>query len=104
MAATPRSSVTSCKARSNYFSTNQERMDYPQYRAVGLCWGGDGPAAHPRWLQDLLGEEVTEFLGCARYDRRRGSDDDGYGKPRRLTMRAGCGCAGWKRFESNLLT
>ena len=36
MAATARSSVT---GKINYFSTNQERMDYPQYRAVGLPIG-----------------------------------------------------------------
>ena len=66
-----------------------------------------------QWLQGLLEDEVTEFLGRARYDRR-GADEDGYrngyGKPRRLTTRAGTvtirrprvrGLA--ERFESNLL-
>lgn len=44
------------------------------------------------WLQGLLEEEVTEFLGRARYDRRDAAEDgyrNGYGKRRRLTMRSG---------------
>src|SRR5436305_9102670 len=42
------------------------------------------------WLQDLLEEEVTEFLGRAKSQRR--SEDDvvgyrnGYGKPRRIAF------------------
>ena len=44
------------------------------------------------WMQQLLVEEVTEFLGRAKH-QRRGVDmqgyRNGYGKPRRLTMRSG---------------
>src|SRR5215813_5229517 len=42
------------------------------------------------WLQDLLEQEVTEFLGRAKSQRR--SEDDvvgyrnGYGKPRRIAL------------------
>jgi len=45
------------------------------------------------WLQELLEEEVSEFLGRAKSQRR--SEDDvvgyrnGYGKPRRLALSAG---------------
>ena len=43
-------------------------------------------------MQQLLVEEVTEFLGRAKH-QRRGVDmqgyRNGYGKPRRLTMRTG---------------
>ena len=43
-------------------------------------------------MQQLLIEEVTEFLGRAKH-QRRGVDmqgyRNGYGKPRRLTMRSG---------------
>ena len=46
------------------------------------------------WMQQLLVEEVTEFLGRAKH-QRRGADmqgyRNGYGKPRRLTMRTGIG-------------
>ena len=67
-----------------------------------------GPASRPEfehledWLrgqmqgliQDLLEEEVTEFLGRARSVRRSGSDSDagyrnGYAPPRRLTLSSG---------------
>src|ERR1041385_8605026 len=45
------------------------------------------------WLQDLLEEEVTEFLGRPK-SQRRGEEDvvgyrNGYGKPRRLALSAG---------------
>ena len=44
------------------------------------------------WMQLLLVDEVTEFLGRAKH-QRRGVDmqgyRNGYGKPRRLTMRSG---------------
>ncbi|MFN2486335.1 MAG: IS256 family transposase [Acidimicrobiia bacterium] len=46
------------------------------------------------WLQDLLEEEVTEFLGRRR-SQRRGAVDvaigyrNGYGKPRKLTLSSG---------------
>ena len=44
------------------------------------------------WMQQLLVEEVTEFLGRRKY-QRRGAEmagyRNGYGKPRRLTMRSG---------------
>ena len=45
------------------------------------------------WLQDLLEEEVTEFLGRAKSQRR--SEDDvvgyrnGYGKPRHIALSSG---------------
>src|SRR3982751_3911977 len=45
------------------------------------------------WLQDLLEEEVTEFLGRAKSQRR--SEDDvvgyrnGYGKPKRIALSSG---------------
>ena len=44
------------------------------------------------WMQQLLVEEVTEFLGRGKH-QRRGVDmqgyRNGYGKPRRVTMRTG---------------
>ncbi len=45
-------------------------------------------------IQDMLEEEVTEFLGRARSVRRSGSDRDagyrnGHGRPRRLTLSSG---------------
>ena len=44
------------------------------------------------WMQQLLVEEVSEFLGRSKY-QRRGEEmqgyRNGYGKPRRLTMRSG---------------
>lgn len=45
-------------------------------------------------IQRVLGEEVTEFLGRAKSQRRAGVDDptgyrNGYGKPRRLTLSSG---------------
>ena len=68
-----------------------------------------------RLIQELLEEEVTEFLGRANSARRSESDSDagyrnGYSKPRRLTL-----CSGTiqlrrprvrdteERFESRLL-
>ena len=69
---------------------------------------GSGPASRPEWehledwlrgqvqtvIQDLLEQEVTEFLGRARSVRRSGSDSDagyrnGYAPPRRLTLSSG---------------
>jgi putative transposase len=46
-----------------------------------------------KWLQDLLEEEVSEFLGRAK-SQRRCEDDlagyrNGYGKPRRIALSAG---------------
>jgi transposase-like protein len=44
------------------------------------------------YIQDLLEEELTEFLGRGRYERRagdRGGYRNGHGKPRRLTMQCG---------------
>ena len=45
------------------------------------------------WLQDLLEEEVTEFLGRAKSQRRSGDDvvghRNGYGKPRRMALSSG---------------
>ena len=65
------------------------------------------------WMQQLLVEEVTEFLGRAKH-QRRGVDmqgyRNGYGKPRRLTMRTGTVTVRRprvrdldERFESRLL-
>ena len=65
------------------------------------------------WMQQLLVEEVTEFLGRAKH-QRRGVDmqgyRNGYGKPRRLTMRSGTVTVRRprvrdldERFESRLL-
>jgi len=66
-----------------------------------------------QWLQGLLEAEVTEFLGRARYRRREQEDEgyrNGYGKPRRLTMRSGTVTVRrprvrglQQRFVSNLL-
>ena len=64
-------------------------------------------------MQQLLVEEVTEFLGRAKH-QRRGADmqgyRNGYGKPRRLTMRSGTVTVRRprvrdldERFESGLL-
>ena len=46
------------------------------------------------FVQTLLEEEVTELLGRAKWERRVGLEEaagyrNGYGKPRRLTMRSG---------------
>jgi putative transposase len=47
------------------------------------------------WLQDLLEGEVTEFLGRAKSQRRKGLEQaasgyrNGYGKPRRVALTAG---------------
>ena len=46
------------------------------------------------WLQDLLEQEVTEFLGRGRSTRRAAVDPaggyrNGYGKPRKLTLSSG---------------
>ena len=68
----------------------------------------NGPASRPEWehleewlrgqmqglIQDLLEQEVTEFLGRARSVRRSESDNDagyrnGYAPPRRLTLSSG---------------
>ena len=67
----------------------------------------------PEWMQQLLVEEVTEFLGRAKH-QRRGVDmqgyRNGYGKPMRLTMRTGTVTVRRprvrdldERFESRLL-
>lgn len=44
------------------------------------------------WMQQMLVDEVTDFLGRGKH-QRRGVDmqgyRNGYGKPRRLTMRSG---------------
>ena len=59
------------------------------------CWQAMEEMARrhiEQWLQGLLEEEVTQFLGRARYDRRGEGERgyrNGYGKPRRLTTRAG---------------
>ena len=66
------------------------------------------------WMQQLLVEEVTEFLGRAKHQRRGVNMHgyrNGYGKPRRLTMRSGTVTATRRprvrdldeRFESRLL-
>lgn len=46
------------------------------------------------WLQSILEEEVTQFLGRAKSQRKRAVDEDGgyrngYGKPRKLTLSSG---------------
>ena len=65
------------------------------------------------WMQQLLVEEVTEFLGRAKHQRRgvvMQGYRNGYGKPRRLTMRLGIVTVRRprvrdldERFESRLL-
>ena len=69
---------------------------------------GSGSESRPEWeqledwvrgqvqrlIQELLEEEVTEFLGRAKSARRSESDSDagyrnGYAKPRRLTLSSG---------------
>ena len=88
-----------------------------------------GPASRPEWehleewlrgqmqglIQDLLEQEVTEFLGRARSIRRSESDNDagyrnGYAPSRRLTLSSGTIRVRWprvrdteERFESRLL-
>ena len=65
------------------------------------------------WMQQLLVDEVSEFLGRTKY-QRRGEEmqgyRNGYGKPRRLTMRSGTVTVRRprvrdleERFESKLL-
>jgi len=46
------------------------------------------------WMQDILEEEVTEFLGRAKSERKRDVDPtpgyrNGHGKPRKLTLSSG---------------
>jgi len=46
------------------------------------------------WMQSILDEEVTEFLGRIKSERRKAVDDgggyrNGYGKPRKLTLSSG---------------
>jgi len=46
------------------------------------------------WIQSILDEEVTEFLGRVKSERRRAFDDgggyrNGYGEPRKLTLSSG---------------
>jgi len=67
------------------------------------------------WIQDLLEEELREYLGREKHGRRKGVDApkdyrNGYGKPRRLSLQCGTitlqrprtrGLEG--RFESRLL-
>lgn len=82
------------------------------------CWDGlEGwiRGQIQRCFQDVLEEEVTEFLGRARYERRVGIDNgvgsrNGYGKPRHVTL--SCGTitvqrprvrGAEERFESRLL-
>ena len=69
---------------------------------------GSGSESRPEWgqledwvrgqvqelVQELLEEEVTEFLGRAKSARRSESDSgagyrNGYGRPRRLTLSSG---------------
>jgi putative transposase len=68
-----------------------------------------------RCFQDVLEEEVTEFLGRGRYERRDGIDTaagsrNGYGKPRNVTLSCGTITVqrprvrdAEERFESRLL-
>ncbi len=59
------------------------------------CWQAmEEMARHhvQQWLQGLLEDEVTQFLGRTRYRRRDEGERgyrNGYGKPRQLTTRAG---------------
>ncbi len=59
------------------------------------CWQAMEEMARrhvQQWLQGLLEDEVTQFLGRARYHRRGEGERgyrNGYGKPRQLTTRAG---------------
>ena len=67
------------------------------------------------WMQSILDEEVTEFLGRMKSERRKAVDDgggyrNGYGEPRKLTLSSGTielrrprvrGLEG--RFESRIL-
>lgn len=59
------------------------------------CWQAMEEMARrhvQQWLQGLLEDEVTQFLGRARYRRRDEGERgyrNGYGKPRQLTTRAG---------------
>ena len=59
------------------------------------CWQAMEEMARrhiQQWLQGLLEDEVTPFLGRARYRHREedeGGYRNGYGKPRQLTTRAG---------------
>jgi len=67
------------------------------------------------WVQELLEEEITEFLGREKSERRAAVDAgegyrNGYGKPRRISMMAGTVTVrrprvrGWEeRFESRIL-
>jgi len=45
------------------------------------------------WMQSILNEEVTEFLGRMKSERRKAVDDvgyrNGYGAPRKLTLSSG---------------
>lgn len=45
------------------------------------------------WMQSILDEEVSEFLGRMKSERRKALDDvgyrNGYGKPRKLTLASG---------------
>jgi putative transposase len=80
------------------------------------CWQAVEEMARrhiEQWLQGLLEDEVTQFLGRARYRRREVGERgyrNGYGKPRQLTTRAGTVTvrrprvrALEERFESALL-
>jgi len=82
------------------------------------CWEGLEDLVRARiqgWIQDLLEEEVTEFLGRGKYERREAIESasgsrNGHGKPRKVTL----SCGGItvrrprvrdaeERFESRLL-
>ena len=54
-------------------------------------------------IQKVLEEELTEFLGRGRYERRAGGSRgyrNGHGKPRRLTMKCGTITVFLSRFRS----
>ena len=60
----------------------------------GSSWRIGCEAKSRRLIQELLQEEVTEFLGRAQSARRSESDSgagyrNGYGRPRRLTLSSG---------------
>ncbi len=72
-----------------------EELVTKQSTQSSACWQAMEEMARrhvQQWLQGLLEDEVTQFLGRARYRRRDEGERgyrNGYGKPRQLTTRAG---------------
>jgi len=81
----------------------------------GISWRNGREGALEGTLQEVLEEEVSEFLGRLKFERREAVDEvggtrNGYDKPRKLTM--GCGTVTVRRprvrdleqrFESRIL-